>query len=105
MSKARPATPATPAKPVKSVKSATPTATQNERILSFLENGNTLTAKQALSMFGVNYIGKRVSELRAEGYPIYTNTSSTGSTVYRLGRPSRAMVAAAYAAVGSELFS
>lgn len=82
------------------------TSTQNQRILSFLQNGNTLTAKQARSMFGVTAVGKRISELRAEGHAIYTNTkTSTGTTSYRLGRPSRAMVAAAYAVLGSELFN
>lgn len=80
------------------------TSTQNQRILSFLQNGNTLTAKQARSMFGVTAVGKRISELRAEGHAIYTNTGK-GTTSYRLGRPSRAMVAAAYAVLGSELFN
>jgi len=84
---------------------ATTAVTQNDRILSFLASGNTLTAKQARAMFGVTSIGKRVSELRSEGHAIYTNTASNGRVSYRLGRPSRAMVAAAYAVLGSELFN
>ena len=47
----------------------------------------------------------RVSELRSEGHAVYANTrSSDGKTFYRLGTPSRTMVAAAYAAMGSAAF-
>jgi len=78
--------------------------TQNEKILSFLRSGQTLTAAQAASMFGVKTVSARVAELRAAGHPVYSNVNKSGKTAYRLGRPSRAMIAAAYAAAGSSVF-
>jgi len=78
--------------------------TQNQKVLNFLRSGQSLSAGQARGLFGVASLGKRISELRASGQPIYTNTAKNGTTVYRLGRPSRAMIAAAYQAVGSSVF-
>ena len=40
-------------------------------------------------MFGIKNVGARIGELRAEGHAIYLNDSK-----YRLGTPSRAIVAA-----------
>lgn len=79
--------------------------TQNAKILNFLRSGQSLTAAQAVSMFGVKTVSARVAELRAAGQPIYTNVSKSGQTSYRLGVPSSAMIAAAYAAAGSKVFS
>ena len=82
-----------------------PTApTQATKILNFLQSGASLSAGQARGLLGVASLGKRVSELRANGYAVYTNTAKNGATVYRMGSPSRAMIAAAYAAVGSSVF-
>lgn len=78
--------------------------TQNERIINWLSSGRSITARQA-STWGVKRLAARVHELRGAGYSIYTNTNSKGTTTYRLGRPSRAMVAAAYQTFGSTLFS
>jgi hypothetical protein len=47
----------------------------------------------------------RIAELRAEGYSIYKNKTKNGATVYRLGTPSRAMVAAAYSLMGAQAFA
>lgn len=84
---------------------AAPAKNQNEKILTFLRSGQTLTEAQAASMFGVKRVSARVAELRAAGYPVYANVNKSGKTAYRLGRPSRAMIAAAYAAAGSKVFS
>ena len=79
--------------------------TQNEKILNFLQTGRSLSEKQAVAMFGVNRVSARIAELRASGQPIYTNVNAnTGATTYRLGTPSRAMIAAAYEAAGSSVF-
>ena len=71
-----------------------------ERMLKFLSKDskyNTFTTAQARSMFGVTNIAARINELREEGYPIYTNTRklSDGRTIsfYRLGQPTRRMIA------------
>ena len=83
---------------------ATPKLTQNTKILNFLRSGASISAGQARGLFGVTSLGKRVSELRSDGYAIYTNVAKNGATIYRLGTPSRAMVAAAYQVAGSSVF-
>lgn len=78
--------------------------TQNDRIINWLSTGRSITARQA-STWGVKRLAARIHELRNQGYSIYTNVNSNGKTTYRLGRPSRAMVAAAYRQNGSTLFT
>jgi hypothetical protein len=70
---------------------------QPVKILNFLKTGKSLSIAQAVSRLGVTQLPARVSELRAEGYAIYTNVNKAGNTTYRLGTPSRAMIAAAHA--------
>ena len=83
---------------------ATPKLTQNTKILNFLRSGASISAGQARGLFGVTSLGARVSELRSDGYAIYTNVAKNGATIYRLGTPSRAMVAVAYQVAGSSVF-
>lgn len=60
---------------------------------------NTFSVAQGRNRFGVKNISARISELRADGHVIYTNTRrrNDGSKVkvYRLGKPTKAMRAAA----------
>ena len=74
-----------------------------QKILNYLsksEGYNTLTTAQARARFGIQNVSARVDELRQEGHVIYTNTvaRSDGSKVksYRIGKPTKAMVRAAY---------
>jgi predicted ArsR family transcriptional regulator len=83
-----------------------------EKILNYLSKEgpyNTLTVAQAKSRFGISNVGARIEELRAEGHCIYTNkkTLSNGKTItyYRLGKPSREMVAMAHAVLGGQAFA
>jgi Helix-turn-helix domain len=76
-----------------------------ERMLNALkqtEGYNTFTTKQAQRRFGIKNVSARINELRKEGHCIYTNTKilEDGSkvSVYRLGKPSREIVAYAVAA-------
>lgn len=81
--------------------------TQSQRILKVLKSGQGYTAGQLAGLVGTTKPGvrARVSELRADGHAIYANTrNSDGKTFYRLGTPSRAMVAAAYAVMGGHAF-
>lgn len=75
---------------------------QTQTVLKALQTGKSLTQKQARSL-GVKSLGARVCELRQEGYPVYTNSTPQGAS-YRLGTPSRTMVAAAYALMGNKAF-
>lgn len=78
-----------------------------ERILKVLKSGRQYTPAQLAGLTGTSEdsIRPRISELRSEGFAIYTNSTKNGKTAYRLGTPSRKMVAAAYALYGSEAFA
>lgn len=79
--------------------------TQNERILRYLSTGRTLNASQARTRFGVRNLRARVNDLRNDGVCVYTNRNVDGTVEYRIGTPSRTIVATAYQAAGSTVFS
>lgn len=82
--------------------------TQNERILNVLKSGTGYTASQLAAMANTTKptVRARISDLRKDGHAVYANTRKTdGKTFYRLGKPNRQMVAAAYAMFGSEAFA
>ena len=83
-----------------------------QKILNYLSKDsgyNTLTAAQIRARFGITNVGARIEELRSEGHCIYTNkkTLENGKTItfYRLGKPSREMIAVAHAVYGAEAFA
>ena len=83
-----------------------------EKILKFLSKDgpyNTLTAAQARARFGIVNVGARIEELRAEGHCIYTNKKTLADgrriTYYKLGKPTKEMVAMAHAVLGAEAFA
>lgn len=77
--------------------------TKQSRLLEALERGEELTAKQISQRFGMLNPTASVSALRFRGYPIYANkrTNKMGATYtkYRLGTPSRSVVAAGFRAM------
>ena len=79
------------------------TETKQARVLEALQSGEQLTAKQIAARFGVANPTATISSLRFAGYAVYANerTDSKGrvTTKYRLGKPSRAIVAAGYRAM------
>ena len=79
--------------------------TKTSKVLTALRNGEELTGKQIESRFGVGNARATVSALRMQGYPIYSNkrvdTKGRVKFKYRLGTPSRAVVAAGYKALAS----
>ena len=78
---------------------------QHTKIVNFLRTGKSLSISYAKNKLGVTQLPARVTELRSQGFAIYTNVNKMGNTTYRLGTPSRAMVAAAHAKAGSSVFS
>lgn len=74
------------------------------KVLEALENGEQLTAAQMTARYGVKNPHETVRSLRNSGYAIYLNKSknSKGEVThkYRLGKPTRAIVAAGIAALG-----
>jgi cell division septation protein DedD len=81
----------------------TTTTTKTARVIAALESGAELTGKQISARFGVKNARALVSSIRMQGYPVYCNqrTTRTGETSskYRLGTPTRAVVAAGYQAL------
>ena len=78
-----------------------------DKILSSLKEGNAVSAKQFAARFktSVTGVGARVSELRREGYAIYNNTKTDSqgrkASFYKIGAPTRKVIAAGYAALGA----
>jgi len=81
--------------------------TKQGRLLEALRTGEQLTAAQIKSRFGIANPTATVSDLRFLGFAVYANpsTDSKGRTTtkYRLGTPSRAVVAAGYKALSAGL--
>jgi hypothetical protein len=53
--------------------------TQNERILNHLQRGRKITQLEALNKFDCFRLASRISDLRADGYPIQSETIETKS--------------------------
>lgn len=78
--------------------------TKSARLLEVLQQGESLTAKQISARFGIANPTATVSDLRLRGgFAVYANqhtdTKGRQTTKYRLGRPSREVVAAGYRAM------
>ncbi len=73
-----------------------------EKMLNALQQPsgyNTFTVKQAQRRFGITNVTARIDELRQDGHVIYTNKKVVeGKKVafYRMGKPTKSMVRAAY---------
>jgi len=78
---------------------------QKASALKALSTGKNITSAQLSSRHNVTSTSEVIRQLRSEGYAVYTNTDSNGNTSYRLGTPSRSMIAAAYNMGGSALFT
>lgn len=79
--------------------------TQTKRVLEALLAGNELTAKQISARFGVASPTKIISLVRQEGHAVYLNkhTDTKGRVThkYRIGKPSRKLIAAGYRALAA----
>jgi predicted ArsR family transcriptional regulator len=85
----------------------TSTTTKTAKVLTALESGQELTAKQMASQFGIGSPGRVVHSLRMAGNAIYlntrTDTKGRKTKKYRLGTPSKRVVAAGYRAISEGL--
>lgn len=77
--------------------------TKSQMLLEAFQKGEQLTAKQITHRFGIANPTATVSDLRFAGFAVYANkrTNKRGETFtkYRLGTPTRAVVAAGYRAL------
>jgi predicted ArsR family transcriptional regulator len=81
--------------------------TKSERLVEALKKGEQLTAAQIKARFGIANPTATVSDLRLRsGFAVYANehtdTKGRVSTKYRLGNPSREVVAAGYRALAQQ---
>ena len=79
-----------------------------QKVLAYLSKDgdyNTLTATKMQSVFGIKNPSAVINELRNDGHAIYLNTrtNSNGEKVsfYRLGTPTKRMIAAGIQALRS----
>ena len=81
------------------------TLTKQARVLEALQKGEQLTAKQIGARFSVANPTATISSIRFAGYAVYANehtdTKGRVTTKYRLGKPSRAIIAAGYKAMAA----
>ena len=83
----------------------TKSITKSSKLLEALRKGEELTSAQIAARFGIKNPTATVSSLRFQGYAVYANQHSgtKGSTTkYRLGTPSRAVIAAGYKALSTQ---
>jgi predicted transcriptional regulator len=79
------------------------------RVLAYLSKDseyNTLTAQKMQSVFGIANPSATINHLRNEGHAIYlnsrVNTNGDKVSFYRLGQPTKRIVAAGIAAVRAQ---
>jgi predicted transcriptional regulator len=81
--------------------------TKTGRLLNALQSGEALTAGQIRVRFGLKNPRASVSDIRYAGFAVYANqhkdTKGRITTKYRLGKPSRKIVAAGYKAISMGL--
>ena len=81
--------------------------TKTYKLFSALSNGERVSASQAAKRFGIKNISAEVSRVRQAGFAVYANSRKAGNgvqvTEYRIGTPSRKIVAAGYRALAMGL--
>jgi hypothetical protein len=79
------------------------TTKQGKVFRTLVLDGDRLSAAQARKRFGVGNLRAEVTRIRQAGYPIYAARRLAGNhqmvTEYRLGTPSRRLIAAGYKAL------
>jgi len=81
--------------------------TKTFKLFTALSNGEKISASQAHKRFGIKNISAEVSRVRQAGFAVYANSRKAGNgvqvTEYRIGTPSRKLVAAGYRALAMGL--
>lgn len=82
---------------------------KHTNLLNHLKNGHEVTAKQITGTFGLKNAARAVHYLREQGHCVYSNkvtlSDGTEGTKYRIGKPTRRMVALANKVLGAQLFT
>ena len=70
------------------------TLTKKQKVLNLLSKGNAVTWSAMRNKFDLTSPRAMVDQLRTEGHMVYINQTSSGGTSYRLGTPTKAIIAA-----------
>jgi len=77
--------------------------TKTGKLLAALRDGESLTEGQIKVRFGLANPRASISDIRSEGFAVYANqhkdTKGRVTTKYRIGTPSRELIAAGYRAM------
>lgn len=77
--------------------------TKTFKLFNAMYNGEKVTANAAEKRFGIKNISAEVSRIRQSGFAVYANRRMAKNhvevTEYRIGKPSRKIVAAGYKAM------
>lgn len=77
--------------------------TKTFKVFNAMYNGEKLTAAAAQKRFGVKNLAAEATRIRQAGYAVYADRRQAGNgitvTEYRIGTPSRRLVAAGYLAM------
>jgi len=80
--------------------------TKTYKVFTRLQAGESLTESQARKL-GVGNLRAEVSRIRQSGFAVYANTRQAANgvnvTEYKIGKPSRKLVAAGYRALAAGL--
>jgi hypothetical protein len=77
--------------------------TKTFKLFTALQAGESVSPSQAEKRFGIKNISAEASRIRASGFAVYANRRMAKNhvevTEYRIGKPSRKIVAAGYRAM------
>lgn len=81
---------------------------KKDKLVKFLSTGSGVTARQITSSFGLKNPQEAIRKLRNEGYCVYANKTKladgTQTVKYRIGTPSKRMIAIASRVAGAQIF-
>ena len=75
--------------------------TKKEKILNLLTKGSNVTWTQLKTTYGLKSPRAMIDSIRKDGFVVYANKTVKGTTFYRIGKPSAAMLKAGVAKIGS----
>jgi|TARA_Y100001937_G_scaffold23844_1_gene33949 DNA-binding IclR family transcriptional regulator len=80
------------------------TLANSTKFLNALLRGQSVTWKEAQTKFNLSKPRAVVDKIREEGHCVYINKNKSG-TYYRIGTPSKAIIAAGFAALEPSVYA
>ena len=80
------------------------TLANSTKFLNALLRGQSVTWKEAQTKFNLSRPRAVVDKIREEGHCVYINKNKSG-TYYRIGTPSKAIIAAGFAALEPSVYA